>query len=99
MLIEIARPVRRGPARTTSSTQLQRSLKMAEFHAEPSERCEGIDDEPTAVAGVVIVLVGIQLCLDRAVHTDGVSDPLLFPPRVGGPSLRARCGLTKSTSG
>ena len=55
---------------------------MAEFDAEPSERCESIDDEPTAVAGVVIALVGIRLCLDRAVHANGVGDPLLFFPHV-----------------
>ena len=37
MLLEVARPVRRGPTRATASTKLKRSLEMAEFYAEPRE--------------------------------------------------------------
>lgn len=55
---EITRPVRRGPAGTTSRAKLQRAFEVAEFHAEASECCEGIDNESTAVAGVVIALFG-----------------------------------------
>jgi hypothetical protein len=43
---------------------------MAEFDAEPSERCEGIDDEPTAVAGVVVTLVGIRRLFDPTVNAN-----------------------------
>jgi len=43
-------------------------------------RREGVDDEPTAVAGVVIALVGVRFRLDRAVDADGVRDPLVFAP-------------------
>ena len=51
MLLKVARPVRRWPARTTSLAKLQRPLEMAEFYTEARERCEGVDDEPTPVAG------------------------------------------------
>jgi len=53
---------------------------------------EGVDDEPTAVAGVVIAFVGIQFRLDRTVDTDGVSDPLVFRPRYAPRHSRYRAG-------
>jgi len=43
----------------TARAQLQRTFEVAEFDAEPREcRRERVDDEPTAVAGDVIALVG-----------------------------------------
>jgi len=82
MLIEIARPVRRWPARAAPRTELERALEVAEFHAEPGERREGVDDESTRVAGVVIAFVGIRFRLDRPVDADKVSDSLIFSPSM-----------------
>jgi hypothetical protein len=44
MLLEVARPVRREPARTTAGAQLQRAFQMPEFDSEPGECCERVDD-------------------------------------------------------
>jgi hypothetical protein len=55
---------------------------MAEFHPEPGERREGVDDESTAVAGVVIAPLGIGLFLERTVDADRVRHPFVFPPRM-----------------
>jgi len=55
---------------------------MAEFHPEPRERCEDVDDESTAVAGVVIALLGTRPLLERTVDADRVRDPFVFPPRM-----------------
>ena len=55
---------------------------MAEFDAEPSERCEGVNDEPTAVASTVIALVGIRPLLDGTVDTDRVRHPFVLSPRM-----------------
>jgi len=71
-------PRGREPARATPLAQLQQAFEVAEFDAESCERREGVDDEPTAVAGDVIALVGIRFRLDRAVDADGVGDPLVF---------------------
>jgi len=70
---------------------------MAEFHTETRERREGVDDEPTAIAGVAIALVGIRLHLDRAVDADRVGDPLIFPPGVGLASLGAGRSVAERT--
>jgi len=59
MLIEVVCPVRCESARATPLAQLQRTFEVvAEFDAEPRECRERVDDEPTAVAGDVIALVG-----------------------------------------
>jgi hypothetical protein len=55
---------------------------VAEFDAEPSERCERVDDESTAVAGVVIALVGIRPLLDGTVDADWVRHAFVFSPRM-----------------
>jgi hypothetical protein len=55
---------------------------MTEFDTKARQRREGVDDQPTAVAGVVIVFLGIRFRLDRAVDADGVGDPLVFAPSV-----------------
>jgi hypothetical protein len=55
---------------------------MAKFHAEPGKCREGVDDESTAIAGVVFTLVGILPCLDGTVDTDRVCHPVVFPPRM-----------------
>jgi len=61
MFLEVARPVRREATRATPPlAQLQWAFEMTEFDAEARQRREGVDDEPTAVAGVVIAFVGIQ---------------------------------------
>ena len=46
-------------------------------------RREGVDDEPTAVAGVMIALLGIGLFLERTVDADWVRHPFVFPPGMG----------------
>jgi len=53
---------------------------MAEFHPEPRERREGVDDEATPVAGVMIALLGIRPLLERTVDADRVRHPFVFPP-------------------
>jgi len=70
---------------------------MTEFDAEARQRREGVDDEPTAVAGVVIAFVGIQFRLDRTVDTDGVSDPLVFAPGMRLATLGTGRGVTEHT--
>jgi hypothetical protein len=55
---------------------------MPKFHAEARECREGVDDESTAVAGVVIALLGIRPLLDGTVDTDRVRHPFVFPPRM-----------------
>ncbi|GAA0728503.1 hypothetical protein GCM10009060_27810 [Halorubrum trapanicum] len=62
--------------------QLQRAFEVPQFHTEPGERCERVNDEPTPVAGVVIVLLGIRPFLDGTVDTDWVGDPFVLPPRM-----------------
>jgi hypothetical protein len=55
---------------------------MTDLHAESRECCERVDDEPTAVAGVVIALFRIRPLLDGTVNTDRVCHPFIFPPRM-----------------
>ncbi len=45
---------------------------MAEFDTELCEGCKRIDNETTAIAGVMVTLVGIGIRLDRAVDADRV---------------------------
>ena len=71
---------------------------MPQFHAEPRQRRERVDDEPAAVAGAVAALVGIRLHLDSAVHTDRVSDLLVLPPGVRVASLGAGRSVAESTA-
>jgi len=47
---------------------------MAQFHAKPRERRERVDDDPTAVTGVVIALVGTRLRLGPAVDANRVAN-------------------------
>ena len=72
MLLEVSRPVRRQATWTAAVAQLHRAFEMAKFDAESRQRGEGVDDEPTAVAGVVVTFVGVWLHLDRAVDADVV---------------------------
>jgi len=97
MFLEVARPVRREATRATPLAQLQWAFEMTEFDAEARQRREGVDDEPTAVAGVVIAFVGIQFRLDRTVDTDGVSDPLVFAPGMRLATLGTGRGVTERT--
>ncbi|ELY62784.1 hypothetical protein C489_20946 [Natrinema versiforme JCM 10478] len=60
MVLKIARPVRRKTTRTTASAQLQRAFEVSQFDPEPGERRERVDNQPTAVTGDVIALVGIR---------------------------------------
>lgn len=85
--------------RETPRTELAGPLEMPEFHPEASECGEHVDDEATAVTGVVIAPVGIRRLLNRAVDADWVADPLLFPPRVGDPGLCPRWRLAEGTAG
>ena len=98
MFLEVARPVRREPARTTAGAQLQRAFQMPELDPEPGERCERVDDQSTAVTGDVIALVGIRLGLNRAVDADRVGDPLVLPSGVGLASLGTGRGVAERTA-
>jgi len=69
---------------------------MAKFDAEARQRCEGVDDESTDVAGDVIALVGIWFRLDRAVDADRVGDPLVFPQVCASPTGAGR-GVAERT--
>jgi len=51
---------------------------MAQFHPKARERSEGVDDEATAVTGVVVTPLGIRRHLNRTVDADWVADPFLF---------------------
>jgi hypothetical protein len=62
---------------------------VAEVDTEACEFRQGVDDEPTAVAGVVIALVGI-LVSESAVDPDRVSDPFVLSPSVGLARFRVR---------
>ncbi|AEN07540.1 hypothetical protein Halar_0280 (plasmid) [halophilic archaeon DL31] len=90
-------PRGREPARATPLAQLQQAFEVAEFDAESCERREGVDDEPTAVAGDVIALVGIRFRLDRAVDADGVGDPLVFASGMRLTYLGAGRGVAERT--
>jgi len=70
---------------------------MAKFDAEARQRCEGVDDESTDVAGDVIALVGIWFRLDRAVDADRVGDPLVFAPGMRLTYLGAGRGVAERT--
>ena len=82
MCLEVTCPVRREFAWTTVLAQLQRAFEVPEFHAEPRERSERVDDQPTAVAGAVVALVGIRPCLGGAVDTEWLRHPFVIPPRM-----------------
>ena len=60
MFLEIARPVRREPTRTTASAELQRAFQMPQFDPESGECRKCVDDQSTVVTGDVIALVGIR---------------------------------------
>jgi len=97
MRLEVARPVRREPTRATALAQLQRAFEMTELDTEARQRGEGVDDEPTAVAGVVIALVGIRFRLDRAVDADRLGGPLVFAPGVRLANLGAGRSVAERT--
>jgi len=82
MLLEVARPVRCKSAGTTSLAKLQRAFEMTDLHTEARECREGVDDKPTAVAGVVIALLGIRPLLNGTVDADRACHPFVLPPRM-----------------
>jgi len=98
MLIEVVCPVRCESARATPLAQLQRTFEVAEFDAEPRECRERVDDEPTAVAGDVIALVGSGSVWSARSRTDRVGDPLVLPSGVRLASLGARLGVAEGTA-
>lgn len=49
------------------------SLEVAEFDAEAREGSYCVDDESTAVAGMMVALAGIRSLLNGTVDTDRVS--------------------------
>ena len=63
---------------------------MAQFHPKARERSEGVDDEATAVTGVVVTRLGIRPHLNRTVDADWVADPLIEP---GSRSLNQQIGI------
>ena len=99
MRLDVARPVRREATWATALAQLHRAFEMTEFDTEARQSCEGVDDEPTAVAGVVIALVGIWFYLNRAVDADGVGDPLVFAPGMRLANFGAGWRVTERTPG
>lgn len=72
---------------------------MAEFHAEARECCERVDDEPTAVTGVVIEGVGIRSLLNCTVNADRMRNEVVFPPRTGFAQFRTGECIAERTSG
>jgi hypothetical protein len=98
MLLQVTCPVRREPARTTAGAQLQRAFEVPELDPEPGQCCERVDDQPTAVTGDVIALVGIRLYLNRAVDTDRVSDPLVLASGVCLAGLGTGRGVAERTA-
>jgi hypothetical protein len=71
---------------------------MPEFDPEPGECRERVDDQPTAVTGDVIALVGIRLRLNRAVDADRVGDPFVLSPGMRLASLGTGRGITERTA-
>jgi hypothetical protein len=63
---------------------------MAEFDAKPHQRRERVDDDSTAVAGVMIAFLGIQLDLNGAVDADRVPDALILALGVRGAGVHSR---------
>ena len=97
VLLEVACPVCRESARTTPLAQLQRPFEVAKFDAEPRECRKRVDDEPTAIAGVVVTLIGIQPRLGSAVDTDRVGNSLVLAPRMCLASLGAGRSVAECT--
>jgi len=98
MRFEITRPVGGWTTRTTVGAELEGAFQMPQFDAEPCERCERIDDQPTAITGNVIADVGIGLCPDSTVDADRVGDPLVLPPGVRLTSLGTGRGVAERTA-
>ncbi|QLG29821.1 hypothetical protein HUG10_19610 (plasmid) [Halorarum halophilum] len=71
---------------------------MAEFDAESSERCERVDDEATAITGVVISVVGVAPGLDGAVDADRMRNPLVFASGEGFAMLQPGKRIAERTS-
>ena len=74
---------------------------MAEFDTEPCESCTRIDDETTAIAGMMVTVVGIGIGtrLDRAVAADWVRDSPVFSPGMRLPHVRTGCRIAEGTAG
>jgi hypothetical protein len=71
---------------------------MPEIHTKSRERSERVDDEATAITGVVISVVGVGPDLDGAVDTDRMRNSLIFPPGEGGATLRPGKRIAERTS-
>ena len=72
---------------------------MAEFDAEACERCAGIDDEPTVVAGVLPTLVRISGFLSRTLDTDRMGHGVVVAPCPGLTESSTWHGLAELTAG
>jgi hypothetical protein len=75
------------------------SVEVAEFDAEGRECRQRIDDASTAVAGMVVEVVGIRALLNSAVDADRVCDPVVFPPSAGVAEFRAGEHIAECTPG
>jgi hypothetical protein len=71
---------------------------MGEFHAESGERCERVDDETTAITGVVISVTGIGPGLDGTVDADRMRNPIVFASSESIATLRPGNRITERTS-
>lgn len=98
MLVERSRPVRRGPVGTAPLAQAYRPLQSPDSDANVGERRPCVNDDATAVAGVVSGVVGIGFGLQRAVPADIERQPLVDAPRERGPRDRRRAGITECTA-
>jgi hypothetical protein len=99
MVLKGACPVRGFPARATAGAEMERAFEVAEFNPEASERRKGVNDEPTAIASVVVGLDGVRARLNRTVDTDRMRHSLRLPPGMGLAELRPRWRLAKRTPG
>lgn len=54
MLIHVSCPVRGFPARATASAEMELAFEVAEFDPETSEGRKDVDDNPTAIASMMV---------------------------------------------
>ena len=99
VLGQVTRPIYCWPTGTTSCTQLQWALQVAEFDTESREGRERVDDDSTSIACVVIEFVGIRPLLDCTVDADRMGDEVVLPPRTRFAYFRAGQRIAECTAG
>jgi hypothetical protein len=71
---------------------------MPKFDAEPRERCKCVDDEATAIAGVMVMIAGIGIRLDRAADAGRVCDSFVFSPGMCLPHVCTGSRIAEGTA-